>query len=106
MTTYDWKPAHPLPGRRPGVYGAVFGQRGRQDQLDPNNQELELVQIHALEQYQQHPPTIVTTHDVQNCSDTEPSAIKLSKQGQKLWELVKGYDQVFMMVVATATAPV
>ena len=43
-------------------------------------------------------PTIVTTHDVQNCSDTQPSAVKLSEQGEKLWELVKGYDQVFMMV--------
>lgn len=43
-------------------------------------------------------PTIVTTHDLQNCSDTQPSAIKLSANGTKLWNLVKGYDQVFMMV--------
>lgn len=43
-------------------------------------------------------PTIVTTHDLQNCSDTEPSAIQLSSNGEKLWNLVKGYDQVFMMV--------
>ena len=38
------------------------------------------------------------THDLQNCSDTQPSAIKLSANGTKLWNLVKGYDQVFMMV--------
>lgn len=51
----------------------------------------------VLEQYP-NCPTIVTTHDVQNCSDTEPSAVKLSANGQKLWNLVRGYDQVFMMV--------
>lgn len=50
----------------------------------------------VLEQYP-NCPTIVTTHDLQNCSDTEPSAIKLSANGQKLWNLVKGYDQVFLM---------
>ncbi len=43
-------------------------------------------------------PTIVTTHDLQNCSDTQPSAIKLSNQGNKLWNIVKNYDQVFMLV--------
>lgn len=43
-------------------------------------------------------PTIVTTHDLQNCSDTMPNSIKLSNQGQKLWNIVKNYDQVFMMV--------
>lgn len=43
-------------------------------------------------------PTIVTTHDLQNCSATTPNAITLSTQGKKLWEIVKNYDQVFMMV--------
>ena len=43
-------------------------------------------------------PTIVTTHDLQNCSDTEPSAIKLSSRGNQLWNIVKDYDQVFMLV--------
>ena len=43
-------------------------------------------------------PTIVTTHDLQNCSDTQPSAIKLSPQGSQLWNIVKSYDQVFMLV--------
>lgn len=49
---------------------------------------------------QEHPdcPTIVTRHDVQNCSDTEPSSVKLSEEGKKLWEIVKKYPQVFMMV--------
>ena len=43
-------------------------------------------------------PTIVTTHDLQNCSATEPSSIQLSAQGTRLWNIVKEYDQVFMMV--------
>ena len=43
-------------------------------------------------------PTIVTTHDLQNCSETEPSSITLSSQGTRLWNIVKDYDQVFMMV--------
>lgn len=43
-------------------------------------------------------PTIITTHDLQNCSDTVPSDIKLSSQGEKLWNIVKDYDQVFMLV--------
>lgn len=49
---------------------------------------------------QEHPdcPTIVTRHDVQNCSDTAPSSVKLSGEGKKLWEIVKKYPQVFMMV--------
>ncbi len=51
----------------------------------------------VLEEYP-NCPTIVTTHDLQNCSDTEPSAIKLSSQGSKLWDIVKDYDQVFMLV--------
>ncbi len=51
----------------------------------------------VLEEYP-NCPTIVTTHDLQNCSDTEPSAIKLSGRGQQLWNIVKDYDQVFMLV--------
>ena len=43
-------------------------------------------------------PTIVTRHDIQNCSDTQPSSIKLSSEGTKLWNIVKKYPQVFMMV--------
>ena len=50
----------------------------------------------VLEEYP-NCPTIVTTHDLQNCSATEPSAIQLSSQGQKLWDIVKDYDQVFML---------
>lgn len=50
----------------------------------------------VLEQYP-NCPTIVTTYDLQNCSDTEPSSVKLSGNGEKLWELVKKYDQVFML---------
>ncbi len=51
----------------------------------------------VLEEYP-NCPTIVTTHDLQNCSETVPSAIKLSSNGEKLWEIVKDYNQVFMLV--------
>ena len=51
----------------------------------------------VLEEYP-NCPTIVTTHDLQNCSATEPSSIQLSSQGTRLWNIVKDYDQVFMMV--------
>ena len=51
----------------------------------------------VLEEYP-NCPTIVTTHDLQNCSDTKPSSTQLSKQGQKLWDIVKNYNQVFMLV--------
>lgn len=50
----------------------------------------------VLEKYP-NSPTIITSHDLQNCSDTNPSEIKLSAQGKKLWEIVKDYDQVFML---------
>lgn len=43
-------------------------------------------------------PTIITSHDLQNCSDAAPSAIKLSTRGQKIWDVVKQYNQVFMLI--------
>lgn len=43
-------------------------------------------------------PTIITSHDLQNCSDTIPNDIKLSKNGNKVWNVVKKYNQVFMMI--------
>lgn len=43
-------------------------------------------------------PTIVTSHDLQNCSDTAPSDIKLSEKGKEVWNVVKKYNQVFMMI--------
>ncbi|MGL5380956.1 LamG-like jellyroll fold domain-containing protein [Clostridium sp.] len=43
-------------------------------------------------------PTIITSHDIQNCSDTVPNDIKLSTRGKKIWEVVKKYNQVFMMI--------
>lgn len=42
--------------------------------------------------------TIVTSHDLQNCSDTTPNAIKLSPKGETVWNIVREYNQVFMMV--------
>lgn len=43
-------------------------------------------------------PTIVTSHDIQDCSDTSPNAIELSKNGKRIWNITKQNDQVFMMV--------
>ena len=43
-------------------------------------------------------PTIITSHDLQNCSDTAPSDIKLSDKGKQVWDVVKKYNQVFMMI--------
>ncbi|MDU4889223.1 MAG: LamG-like jellyroll fold domain-containing protein [Clostridium sp.] len=43
-------------------------------------------------------PTVITSHDLQNCSDTAPSEIKLSKKGQQVWDVVKKYNQVFMVI--------
>lgn len=43
-------------------------------------------------------PVIIVSHDIQNCSDTSPNAIRLSTRGQQLFDIVKEYDNVFMMV--------
>lgn len=43
-------------------------------------------------------PTIITSHDLQNCSDTAPSDIKLSEKGKEVWDVVKKYNQVFIMI--------
>lgn len=43
-------------------------------------------------------PVIIVSHDIQNCSDTSPNATRLSTRGQQLFDIVKEYDNVFMMV--------
>lgn len=43
-------------------------------------------------------PVILVMHDIQNCSDTAPNETKLSAKGNILWNIVKDYDNVFMMV--------
>ncbi len=43
-------------------------------------------------------PVIVVSHDIQNSSDTAPNDTKLSANGLLLWNIVKDYDNVFMMV--------
>lgn len=50
----------------------------------------------VLEQYK-NVPTIVTSHDVQNADDAAPDKVHLSENGVKLWHLIKGYNQVFML---------
>lgn len=69
---------------------------GGKTSWNPTSGELEWFE----QMLQKYPncPTIVTRHDIQNCSDTQPSAVKLSSEGEKLWEIVKKYPQVFMMV--------
>lgn len=43
-------------------------------------------------------PVIMMMHDIQNCSDTVPNETKLSTNGSTLWNIVKNYDNVFLMV--------
>ena len=43
-------------------------------------------------------PVIMMMHDIQNCSDTKPNETKLSDNGNILWNIVKNYDNVFLMV--------
>lgn len=43
-------------------------------------------------------PVIIVSHDIQNCSDTAPNETRLSSKGQQLWNIVKNYDNVFLMV--------
>ena len=96
LTTYDWSGCMFVQGGDRVYMIMSIANEGGKTSWNGNNRELNWFKS-MLEKYK-NIPTIVTTHDVQNCSDTEPSAIKLSKQGQKLWNLVRGYDQVFMMV--------
>lgn len=51
----------------------------------------------TLAEYAQS-PVILMMHDIQNCSDTTPNETKLSAKGAQLWNIVKDYDNVFMMV--------
>ena len=96
LTTYDWSGCMFVQGGDRVYMIMSIANEGGKTSWNGNDRELNWFKS-MLEKYK-NIPTIVTTHDVQNCSDTEPSAIKLSKQGQKLWDLVRGYDQVFMMV--------
>ena len=50
-----------------------------------------------LTKYAQY-PVILMMHDIQNCSDTKPNETKLSSNGSTLWNIVKNYDNVFLMV--------
>jgi len=43
-------------------------------------------------------PTIVVSHNIVDCSETEPSSVKLSDVGDHIWDVIKNYDQVFMTV--------
>lgn len=43
-------------------------------------------------------PVIIVSHDIQNCSDTAPNETHLSTNGAALWNIVKDYDNVFLMV--------
>ncbi|MGI5949605.1 S-layer homology domain-containing protein [Peptoniphilus sp.] len=43
-------------------------------------------------------PTIVTSHNIVDCSPTEPNSVVISDVGENIWALIKKYDQVFMTV--------
>ena len=95
LTTKDWSGAMFVQGGDRIYLILSLAVEGGKTSWNPNTGEIEWFKS-MLETYKDI-PTIVTTHDVQNCSDTTPNEIKLSEQGEKLWDLVKGYDQVFMM---------
>ena len=82
LTTYDWSGCMFVQGGDRVYMIMSIANEGGKTSWNGNNRELNWFKS-MLEKYK-NIPTIVTTHDVQNCSDTEPSAIKLSKQGQKL----------------------
>lgn len=43
-------------------------------------------------------PTIIVSHNIVDCSYTEPSSVQFSKVGDEIWNIIKKYDQVFMTV--------
>ncbi|NMW85676.1 hypothetical protein HKO22_08000 [Peptoniphilus sp. AGMB00490] len=43
-------------------------------------------------------PTIIVSHNIVDCSDTEPSSVEFSGVGEEIWKIIKKYDQVFMTV--------
>ncbi len=43
-------------------------------------------------------PTILISHDMMECSDAAPNEVSLDTKGEAVWNVVKGYDNVFMMV--------
>lgn len=48
----------------------------------------------------EHPnnPTIVTSHNFQDVDAAVPNLVNLSKLGKDIWQIVKKYNQVFMMI--------
>lgn len=43
-------------------------------------------------------PTIVTSHNIPTCDAASPEKVHLSENGKIIWNMVKKYNQVFMMV--------
>lgn len=43
-------------------------------------------------------PVIIVSHDILDCSATSPNDVKLSSVGSNIWDIVKDYDNVFLMV--------
>ncbi len=43
-------------------------------------------------------PTIVTSHSFQNCGAAKPDEVSLSNLGHSVWEIVKKYNQCFLMI--------
>ncbi len=43
-------------------------------------------------------PAIIISHDMMECSAAAPNEVSLDAKGEAVWNVVKGYDNVFMMV--------
>lgn len=50
-----------------------------------------------LKEYSSY-PTIVTSHNFQDADAAKPNLVNLSGLGKSVWEIVKKYDQVFLMI--------
>lgn len=46
-----------------------------------------------------HPdyPTIIVSHEIEDCSASAPDKVDLSNTGKRIWNIVKRHDQVFLM---------
>lgn len=62
---------------------------------EPNDAELEWLD-RTLARYPEY-PAVITSHNIFSCSAAEPDECTLNEQGEKIWNVAKKYDNVFML---------
>lgn len=60
--------------------------------------EKELAWMHEVLDAHSDCPTIVTSHDLQNCSPSAPSDVTLSANGTAVWNELKRHPQIFLLI--------